>query len=134
MKNVEQLNGLTLAYIGDAIYELYIREYLINQGITKPNHLHKTATKYVSAKAQAMLMKAMLQDEIFLSEKEKTMYKRGRNTKSHTSAKNTDIMTYRVATGFETLIGYLYLEKQEMRLQELCQWCTTFIGEKYENN
>lgn len=134
VKNVEQLNGLTLAYMGDAIYESYIREYLLNQGIQKPNHLHKTATKYVSAKAQAMLMQAMLSDNNFLSEQEKNIYKRGRNAKSHTSAKNTDVMTYRIATGFEALMGYLYLQEQELRLKELCQWCTIFIGEKNENN
>ena len=104
MKDFEQLNGLALAYMGDAIYEVYIREYLLNQGKTRPNQLHHTATKYVSAKAQAKLMQAMLDAEL-LTEKEVDFYRRGRNSKSHTSAKNADILTYRISTGFEGLMG-----------------------------
>lgn len=121
------LNGLALAYIGDAIYEIYIRDFLIRQGLTKPNMLHKTATTYVSAKSQAFLMKQMLEQEM-LNEQEELMYKRGRNAKSHTSAKNADVTTYRVSTGFEALFGYLHLTAQKERLEELVSWCIEQIG------
>lgn len=129
MKTFEHLNGLTLAYVGDAIYEIYVREYLVRMGIAKPNNLHKLSTQYVSAKAQAMVMQVML-DNAFLTEKEVEIYKRGRNTKSATSAKNTDILTYRVATGFEAVLGYLHLEKQTDRLEEIITFCFGYIGEK----
>lgn len=104
MRDYKQLNGLALAYVGDAIYEIYIRDYLVSLGQTKPNVLHRMATHYVSAKAQASLMQAMLAGEM-LTEEEEVMYKRGRNAKSHTFAKNADVTTYRVATGFEILDG-----------------------------
>lgn len=123
------LNGLALAYVGDAIYEIYIREYLIKEGLTKPNMLHKTATKYVSAKSQCYLMQEMLAVEV-LSEQEMLMYKRGRNAKSHTSAKNADVTTYRISTGFEALFGYLHLTEQKDRLEELVAWCIKKIGER----
>lgn len=129
MKKFSHLSGLSLAYIGDAVYEVYIREQLIKKGIEKPNHLHKTATKYVSAKAQAMLMKVMLESDDFLTPEEKSVYKRGRNAKSVTSAKNTDIITYRVSTGFEALIGYLHLQQNEERLLQILEWCMVYIGE-----
>lgn len=131
MKDYTQLNGLALAYAGDAIYEVYIRDYLIEQGQTKTNTLHKMATQYVSAKAQAVLIQGMLEEEL-LTEAEELMYKRGRNSKSHTSAKNADITTYRVATGFESLMGYLHLTKQTERLEELIRWCIKKVGESNE--
>ncbi|KAF1302610.1 MULTISPECIES: Mini-ribonuclease 3 [Enterococcus] len=122
MKDYKQLNGLALAYVGDAIYEVYIRDYLIDQGQTRPNQLHKLATHYVSAKAQAALIHAM-QEENILTEEEELFYRRGRNSKSYTSAKNADITTYRISTGFEALMGYLHLSKQTVRLEELIDWC-----------
>lgn len=131
MKDYTQLNGLALAYVGDAIYEIYIRDYLVEQGQTKPNTLHRMATHYVSAKAQAALIQAMLEEQL-LTESEQLMYKRGRNAKSHTSAKNADITTYRIATGFESLMGYLHLTKQTERLEELIQWCIKKVGEENE--
>jgi ribonuclease-3 family protein len=131
MRDYTQLNGLALAYVGDAIYEIYIRDFLVEQGQTKPNTLHRMATHYVSAKAQAYLMQAMLAEDI-LTENEEIMYKRGRNAKSHTSAKNADITTYRVATGFESLMGYLHLTKQTERLEELIAWCIKKVGEENE--
>ncbi|MFD2307506.1 Mini-ribonuclease 3 [Enterococcus termitis] len=131
MRDYTQLNGLALAYVGDAIYEIYIRDYLVEQGQTKPNTLHRMATHYVSAKAQASLIQLMLEEQL-LTEAEETMYKRGRNAKSHTSAKNADITTYRVATGFESLMGYLHLTKQTERLEELIDWCIKKVGEKNE--
>lgn len=129
MRDYTQLNGLALAYVGDAIYEIYIRDYLVSQGQTKPNKLHRAATYYVSAKAQAELMKKMLDEEL-LSEDELLYYRRGRNSKSHTSAKNADITTYRVATGFEALMGYLHLTGKKERMEELINWCIKEAGEK----
>ncbi|MEI5990327.1 Mini-ribonuclease 3 [Enterococcus crotali] len=131
MRDYTQLNGLALAYVGDAIYEIYIRDYLVELGQTKPNILHRMATHYVSAKAQAFLIQGML-DEQLLTENEELMYKRGRNAKSHTSAKNADITTYRIATGFESLMGYLHLTKQTERLEELIDWCIKKVGEENE--
>lgn len=125
------LNGLALAYVGDAIYEIAIRDYLIRKGHTKPNRLHKEATKYVSARSQAKLMQGMLAAEI-LTEEELSLYKRGRNAKSHTSAKNADVTTYRIATGFEALFGYLHLSDQAQRLEELTQWCIDTVGAEEE--
>lgn len=125
------LNGLALAYVGDAIYEIYIRDYLIRQGHTKPNMLHRQATHYVSAKGQSYLMKEMLKADC-LSEEELTMYKRGRNAKSHTSAKNADITTYRISTGFEALFGFLHLTEQKLRLEELVAWCIKKVGEQQD--
>lgn len=129
-KDWSLLNGLALAYVGDAIYEIYIREHLVQIGLTRPNQLHKTATKYVSAKAQNMLMHEMLAEEEFLTEKETDMYKRGRNAKSHTIAKNADIVTYRTSTGFEALMGYLHLSKQTLRMEELINWCIRTVEVK----
>ena len=126
MKDYTQLNGLALAYVGDAIYEIYIRDYLIEQGATKPNKLHKAATNYVSAKAQAYLIKEMLEEKLMTPEEE-TFYRRGRNAKSHTSAKNTSVVTYRISTGFEALFGYLYLSDQIERLEELADWCINTV-------
>ncbi|MBO0476655.1 Mini-ribonuclease 3 [Vagococcus sp. DIV0080] len=130
-KDYSLLSGLTLAYIGDAIYEVYIRDFLIRSGQTKPNQLHRLATHYVSAKAQHYLIEAMLEEKV-LTETEENMYKRGRNAKSHTSAKNTSIFIYRASTGFECLIGYLHLTGQKERLDELVDWCIKRIGEKNE--
>ncbi len=122
-KNWKLLNGLALAYMGDGIYEVYVRNHVMQKGLTKPNQLHATATKFVSAKAQARLMQQMLGQENFLTEEELDIYKRGRNSKSHTVAKNADVGTYRIATGFEALMGYLYLSGQQARLEELINWC-----------
>lgn len=129
-KNWSLLNGLALAYIGDAAYEVSIREHLLEKGLTKPNDLHRTATLYVSAKAQALLMQKMLQVEGFLSEEEYLIYKRGRNAKSHTIAKNADVTTYRISTGFEALMGYLHMSKQQERLKELIRWCIATVEEE----
>lgn len=130
-KDYSLLSGLTLAYIGDAIYEVYIRDFLIRSGQTRPNQLHRMATHYVSAKAQHYLIEAMIEADI-LTDDEKAVYKRGRNAKSHTSAKNTSIFIYRASTGFEALMGYLHLTDQKERLEELIGWSIKKIGEKNE--
>ena len=122
MTDVNLINGIALAFEGDAVYSMYIRRYLIFQGLTKPNQLHREATKYVSAKAQANLISLMLEEGI-LTEKEEDIYKRGRNANSHTKAKNADIVTYRMSTGFEAVMGYLHMTEAIERLEELIDWC-----------
>jgi ribonuclease III family protein len=114
----KQLNSLALAYMGDAVYETYVRHHLLHQGKTKPNHLHKEATRYVSAKAQAAILFYLMEQEI-LTEEERAIVKRGRNAKSGTVPKNTDVQTYRYSTAFEALIGYLYAKHDRARLEEL---------------
>ncbi|MCF6095179.1 Mini-ribonuclease 3 [Microaerobacter geothermalis] len=115
-RHPSQLHPLVLAYIGDAVYEVLVRQKVASLGILKPERLHKAATNYVSAKGQAYIL-SFLYDE--LTEEEKEVVRRGRNTKSKTSPKNTDILLYRHSTGFEALIGYLFLMKNEKRLMEL---------------
>ena len=117
-----QLNGIALAYLGDAAYEVYIRQHLLTKGISKPTKLQHIATHYVSAKAQAALIDLMKEEKL-LSDEEWSYFKRGRNANSHTHAKNTSVMTYRISTGFEAVMGYLKLAGKEERLAELAQWC-----------
>lgn len=112
------LNGLSLAYIGDAIYELYVRQFVLNQGYCKVNDLHKQTIKYTSGISQANFMHKLLNSNI-LTEEEIQIFKRGRNSHVHTSRKNMDIQDYLDATGFEALIGYLYLTKKEDRIFDL---------------
>ena len=120
--NFTQLNGIALAYMGDAAYEVFIRRHLINQGLTKPTRLQHAATNYVSAKAQAALIDLMKQNDL-LNDEEWEYFKRGRNAKSHTHAKNTDVITYRISTGFEAVLGYLSLSDQTDRMIEIANWC-----------
>lgn len=120
--DVNLINGIALAFEGDAVYSMYIRRHLIFKGLTKPNKLHGEANKYVSAKAQASLISALLEAQL-LTEKEQEIYKRGRNTNSHTKAKNADVVTYRMSTGFEAVLGYLHMTDQIQRLEELIAWC-----------
>lgn len=120
--NFAQLNGIALAYMGDAAYEVFIRRHLIAQGLTKPKRLQHVATNYVSAKAQAALIDLMKSDGL-LNETEWDYFKRGRNANSHTHAKNTDVITYRISTGFEAVFGYLSLSDQNDRMKEIADWC-----------
>jgi len=115
---VKQMKSLALAYIGDAIYEVHIRDYLIRNHHAKVNDLHQAAIKYVSAKAQAKVVRYWLDTE-FLNEEEEAVVRRGRNAKSGRIPKNTDVMTYRYSTAFEALLGYYYYLNQESRLNEL---------------
>ncbi len=126
--NYELLNGLTLAYMGDAIWSLYVREYFINQGITKSYMLQKQTIKYVSAKAQAKIFFAMC-DENLISEAEHVIFKRGRNGKVNNVPKNTDLKTYQTSTGFEALIGYLYLSGNNERVEEIFNYAIALIEE-----
>jgi ribonuclease-3 family protein len=114
----KQLNGLTLAYMGDAVYEIYIRSYVISLGYSKVNDLHKRVIKFTSGNAQASLMHYLLEIE-FLTEEEINIFKRGRNSHVHTVRKNMNIQDYLDATGFEALIGYLYLQENIERIKEI---------------
>lgn len=110
-----RISPLTLAYLGDTVYESFIREYIIKKSIyTKINELHKSAIMYVSASAQSKAIKAI---EHILTDEEMTIFKRGRNHKKNTGAKNASVIDYRHATGFESLIGYLYLKGDSKRLE-----------------
>lgn len=117
----EQMNGLSLAYIGDAIYELEVRQHLLSLGLTKVNDLQKHSRHYVSAKAHAALFAQMMTDDL-LTDSELVYFKRGRNAKSHTKAKNTDVVTYRISTGIEALFGFLHLSGQTERISTLMNW------------
>lgn len=105
-EDIKTYSGLTLAYIGDGIYDLIIRSLLVSEGNAPVNTLHKRASQIVKAPSQSRLMKAIEEE---LTQEEEAVYKRGRNAKSATSAKNASIADYRTATGFEALMGYLYL-------------------------
>ena len=118
--DIKQSSPLVLAYMGDAVYEKYIREYVIRQGLCKNGLLHKKSIKYVSAKAQCEILKRI---EPELTEEELDVVRRGRNSNPHSTAKNADVVEYKYATGFEALIGYLYLTKQEERLEEILKKC-----------
>jgi len=111
--DLRALSPLTLAYIGDAVYEMIIRTIVVGRANRAANELHKRTVKYVNAGVQAALIEAVMEE---LTEEEEAVYKRGRNAKAHTSAKNASIQDYRKATGFEALVGYLYLKQQTERL------------------
>lgn len=130
MNDLALSSGLTLAYVGDATYEIFIRKHLVEKGNTRPNELHRKATHYVSAKAQGYLMNEMLKENI-LTPEEEGIYKRGRNAKSHSTAKNADVTTYRIATGFEAVFGYLDLLGKKQRVEELAQWCIKKVEEDF---
>lgn len=115
-ERINEMNPLTWAYIGDAVFELYIREKLVNITRLKPHKLHLESIKFVKASAQA---EALKQIEETLTEEEKDIVRRARNTKNHHLPKNADINDYMYATAFEGLIGYLYLNKKEERLKEI---------------
>lgn len=133
LEDVKQLNSLALAYMGDAVLEQVVREHLIKSGRVRPNILHKEATKYVSAKAQATIVHEMLNTH-FLTEQEEAELRRGRNAKSGTVPKNTDVQTYHYSTAFEAVIGSLYLSEQTERLQEVLQFSLDYIDGQREEN
>ena len=116
-------NSLVLAYLGDSIYEVYIRKYLIDKGIVKVNILQSESIKYVSAKSQAKYLKEMM-DINFFNEEEIDIIIKARNHKNNHKPKNCDIITYKYSTGFEALIGYLYLNKKEDRIKEIIDFIT----------
>lgn len=123
-----QMNSMMLAFVGDSYYDLKIREMLCKRGVNKPNRLHQLAVKYVSAHAQATTLAYLLEQEL-LTEKEQDIVKKGRNTKSRSVPKNTDVLTYAHSTAFEALIGYLYLTEQFERLNEVVELSIAYKDE-----
>ena len=115
--NTKTINIQVLALLGDAVLSLYIREKLLKQGINNANKLNASAVSYVSAKGQVKILDKLTKDN-FLTEEELDIVKRGRNNKKETHPKNTDIITYKLSTGFEALLGDLYLKDKE-RLEEI---------------
>jgi ribonuclease-3 family protein len=115
-KDIRTYSPLTLAYIGDAIYDLIVRSVLVNRGNTAVNNLHKKASAIVKAQTQSDLAAAMMDD---LTEEEKDIYRRGRNSKPHTKAKNATTIEYLEATGLEAVIGFLYLTGDMDRAVEI---------------
>ena len=116
--NLLEINVLVLAYYGDSIYENYVRKYLIQKGIAHVDELQKEAIHYVSAKSQASFLKEMM-DNSFFSDGELSIILRARNYKSQKHPKNCDIVTYKYATGLEALIGYLALDNNKERIDEI---------------
>ena len=119
-EEVNMLSPLTWAYVGDCVYELYIRTNLVNRTKLKPHKLHIETIKYVKAKAQADILKSI---ESKLTEKELDIVRRARNSENHHLPKNADPADYMYSTAFEGLIGYLYLTKQDERLKEIFGLC-----------
>lgn len=119
--NYNTLNVLSLAYIGDAIYEVYIRKHLIQKGIVKVEQLQKEAVNYVSAKNQAYFLKNMIDNNVF-TENEMQIIIRARNHKGNRHPKNTDIITYKHSTGLEAIIGYLYLNNNAERINYIMNY------------
>lgn len=116
--NILEINVLVLAYLGDTIYENYVRRYLISKGIGNVNSLQTESINYVSAKAQAKFVNILI-DNNFFTEEEMNVIKRARNYKSTSHPKNCDIVTYKYATGLEALIGYLDLTNRNDRIDEI---------------
>ena len=121
---------LALAFVGDGVYELYVRTRLMHKGSLQANKLHRLAIQYVKAGAQAVSVRAILDK---LSEEESAVYRRGRNAKSATVPKNADVAEYRMATGFEALLGYLYLSGHSERLQEIMELACRAIEEEQQD-
>lgn len=112
-RDVKEYSPLTLAYIGDSVYDLVVKSLVVNQGNRPVNTLHKMTSSFVQASAQSKMMRTL---QGILTEEEHSIYKRGRNAKSVSPAKNQSVTDYRRATGFEALIGYLYLQKEWERM------------------
>lgn len=126
--DVREYDVKALAYIGDAVYEVYVRRYLMKHSREQVNKLHKKAVKYVSAKAQACVIENIQEnmDEDILA-----IFKRGRNATANSVPKNTDVVTYKIATGFEAVVGYLYLTGEQERLDNFVAKAFQIIEEKY---
>lgn len=130
-KNPNEYNSLVLAYIGDTLYDLYVRTRLISENENMLAHkLHVQAIKFVKAHGQSEAVKYI---EPILTDQELSAYKRGRNTKSFTVPKNADVGEYRRATGFEALLGWLYVSKEQQRLEEIMKLAYD-ATEQEENN
>lgn len=115
--NTKTINIQALALLGDAVFSLYIREKLLKLGLNNPNIIQKKSVEYVSAKSQSKILNNLIENNI-LTEEEISIVKRGRNNKKENHPKNTDIVTYKLSTGFEALLGDLYLNNRE-RLNQI---------------
>lgn len=128
--DTRNINIITLAYMGDAVYEVYIRKALIEKNIALVDDLQKVAVNYVSAKSQSKILNFLIDNGVLTLE-EMDIVKRGRNYKRASHPKNTDILTYKNSTGFEALIGYLYLNNNKESLDNIMK---IVLEESYEKN
>lgn len=125
--DVDSYSPLVLAYMGDCVYDLIIKSMVVSRGNKQVHRLHEETSSYVQASAQSRMMRAM---QPHLTEEEHAIYRRGRNTRSVSAAKNQTITDYRRATGFEALVGYLFLKKRYARLMELVKIVLDSLKEK----
>ena len=125
--DLETISMQTLAFIGDSVYNVYIRTYLASVSNVQTGKLHIKSIKYVSARGQAKTIDKLMDS---LSEEEINIYKRGRNTNIHTVSKNVDVVEYKKSTGFEALIGYLYITKNTKRLEEIVKFSIEYINKE----
>lgn len=121
-------NGESLAYIGDAIYELKIREYILEKGYQDVNKLHRYAVKFTSGESQAQIVDFLIQNNE-LTEEEISYYKRGRNSNHSKNRRSISVISYKKATGFEAMIGYLHITKQNERLDEIIKRIVIIVEE-----
>ena len=128
--NVNDYSPLTLAYIGDGIYEIVVRTIIVDEANRQVNKIHKASSQLVKAQSQAKMIHLIMD---MLTEEEKSIYKRGRNAKAVTRAKNASMSDYRVATGFEALMGWLYLSGQSDRMMELIKMAVSRFKNNEEN-
>lgn len=129
--DVQEYSPLALAYIGDCVYDLIIKTWIMSGGNRQVHKMHEDTSRYVQASAQSLMMRSMQE---YLNPEEHAIYRRGRNAKSVSPAKNQSITDYRRATGFEALLGYLYLKKEYERLMELVKIGLDSLLEKEEKN
>ena len=127
---INMMSPLTWAYVGDSVYELYIRVYLANTTNLNPHRMHVESIKYVKAGSQAKAVKELIEIN-FLTDDEKEIVRRGRNTQNHHLPKNASLEDYSYSTGFEALIGYLFLNKNEKRIKEIIK---KVVEEKLNEN
>lgn len=125
IEKLNEVNPTALAYMGDAVYEQAVREYIIGKGSYHVNNMHRLATDFVKASAQAGIIKRMFDE---LTESEQRLVKRARNRRFNTKAKNADPVTYKWATAFEALVGYLYLAEDNERLQWVLERAIEIVG------
>lgn len=121
-------NGESLAYVGDAIYELKIRQYLLGKGYQDVNKLHKYAVKFTSGESQALIVDYLIKNNL-ITEEEISYFKRGRNSSHSKNRRSISVISYKKATGFEAMIGYLYLSNQEERLEVLMGMIINIVEE-----
>ena len=126
-QDIRTYSPLTLAYIGDAVYDLIIRTVVVERANRPANDLHRTTVRYVNANAQSRIVEALMDR---LTEEEQSVYRRGKNSKPHTTAKNATTADYLKATGFEAVLGYLYLTGNMQRALELVKEGITLSGMK----